>query len=881
MEIYKIKNLNFSYPESNANVLENINLSVKSGEFITLCGKSGCGKTTLLRLLKPSIAPSGTLSGEISFCENPLNALDERKQASDIGFVMQNPDNQIVTDKVWHELSFGLESLGLSTPEIRTKISEMASFFGIHNWFYKKTSELSGGQKQLLNLASTMVMKPKILILDEPTSQLDPVAASDFLNTLKKINEELGTTVILADHRLEEAFAMSQRVIVMDEGKIISDTTPKETGKILKELKHDMYNALPVPMRVFAELEKDGDYPVSIREGRDFIQKYSETSALNRNLIPSEKKVSKEEISIEIKDIYFRYERELPDVIKGLNLTVYKGEFFAILGGNGTGKTTALSLVAGINSPQRGSIFIKGRNISSISNLYDGIIGFLPQNPQILFAKKTVWLDLYDITDKSLANEQREEKVQSIANLCRIEKLLYSHPYDLSGGEQQRVALAMVLLKQPEILLLDEPTKGMDAHFKKIFADILKDLQGAGVTILAVSHDIEFCAEFAQRCALFFDGSITSSGTPREFFSGNTFYTTAAGKMAGDLIYRAITADDIIIAAGIEKEPVKERKAYTYELKAKASEKPDKPRLTFKKIVLGIIFALLFAAAFVLKSSYVENYTPLSYILQGASIIFAAVSLICFFPQKEFKTNNLQVQKEKRKLSKRTLAVTVFILIIIPLTIFFGIYYLGDRKYYFISLAIIFETLFPFCMIFEKRKPEAREIVIISVLCAIGVAGRTAFFMIPEFKPVAALVIISGICFGGESGFLIGAVTAFVSNFFFGQGPWTPWQMFAFGMVGFLAGILFKKGFLLKTRLSLSVAGFLLTLIVYGGIMNPASVLMMSTFPSWDMIKASFIMGLPIDLIHSLSTAFFLWFISEPMIEKLERIKIKYGLIEI
>lgn len=880
MEIYEIRNLSFSYTESTAKVLENINFSIKSGEFITLCGKSGCGKTTLLRLLKPSIAPSGTLQGEILFCGKPLDTLDDRKQAGEIGFVMQNPDNQIVTDKVWHELAFGLESLGLSTQEIRTKVAEMASFFGIHNWFYKKTDELSGGQKQLLNLASVMVMQPKILILDEPTSQLDPVAASEFLNTLKKINEELGTTVILADHRLEDAFAMSDRVIVMDEGKIISDGTPKETGKVLKALNHDMYMALPVPMRVFGELGKDGEYPVSLREGRDFLLRYSESSVLDKSLIPSYDEPSKGEPVIEIKDVYFRYEKDLPDVIKGLDLTVHKGEFFAILGGNGTGKTTALSLAAGISSPQRGRIYIKGKDISSISDLYDGLIGFLPQNPQLLFAKKTVYLDLYDITDKSFSKEERDEKVRSIASLCRIENLLDAHPYDLSGGEQQRAALAMVLLRQPEILLLDEPTKGMDAHFKKIFADILIDLQEAGVTVLAVSHDIEFCAEFAQQCALFFDGRITSSGSPREFFCGNTFYTTAANRMSRDLLDGVISVNDIILSAGIKKGSEKERKAYIYDVKKDIPKKNSKPQLTLGRIISGILLALCFAIAFTLRSNYIENYTALSYILQGMSIIFAAASLICFFPQKELRTVDLQTEKNKRRLSKRTLSVTALVLIVIPLTIFFGIYYLGDRKYYFISLAIIFETLFPFCMIFEKRKPQARELVIISVLCALCVAGRTAFFMIPEFKPVAALVIISGICFGGETGFLIGAVTAFVSNFFFGQGPWTPWQMFAFGMVGFLAGVLFRKGFLLKTKLSLSLAGFLLTLIVYGGIMNPASVLMMTSTPTWDMIKASFIMGFPIDLVHSLSSAFFLWFISEPMIEKLERIKIKYGLID-
>ena len=231
MECFKVCDLSFAYPARESKALENINFTVNQGEFVLLCGKSGCGKTTLLRLLKSSLSPFGDISGNIYFGEKLLQDCDVKEQAAGIGFVMQNPDNQIVTDKVWHELSFGLESLGYKQNEIRTRVSEMASFFGIQNWFYKNVAELSGGQKQLLNLASVMVMEPSVLILDEPTSQLDPISASEFLKTLEKINRELGTTVILTEHRLEDAFPMADRVIVMDEGKIIADDKPNEVGK--------------------------------------------------------------------------------------------------------------------------------------------------------------------------------------------------------------------------------------------------------------------------------------------------------------------------------------------------------------------------------------------------------------------------------------------------------------------------------------------------------------------------------------------------------------------------------------------------------------------------------------------------------------------------
>jgi energy-coupling factor transport system ATP-binding protein len=220
------------------------------------------------------------------------------------------------------------------------------------------------------------------------------------------------------------------------------------------------------------------------------------------------------------------------------------------------------------------------------------------------------------------------------------------------------------------------------------------------------------------------------------------------------------------------------------------------------------------------------------------------------------------------------------ILLAIPITIYIGIYYFGDRKYYFISLLILLETMLPFVLIFEGRKPQARELIIISVLCALGVAGRAAFFMLPEFKPIAAMVIIAGVAFGGEAGFLVGSLTMLVSNIMFGQGPWTPWQMFAMGMIGFLAGVLFRKGFLRPNRLTLCMFGGLSALIIYGGLMNPAAVLMFYDNPTWPMFLSAYLLGFPFDLVHASATVIFLWLIAQPMLEKLDRIKVKYGLIE-
>lgn len=816
MESFKIEKLSFTYPNRYDKALKNINLTVDQGEFVLLCGMSGCGKTTLLRLLKPSLSPHGELDGKIDFFGKPLSDYGTREEAGKIGFVMQNPDNQIVTDKVWHELAFGLESLGTKTPEIRAKVSEMASFFGIEGWFHKNVTELSGGQKQLLNLASVMVMNPSVLILDEPTSQLDPIAAQEFLQTVKKINRELGTTVILAEHRLEDAFSLADKVIVMDSGEIIINDEPKKVGEALKRKKHTMMLALPTPVRVYGSVDNNLSCPLTVAEGRCWLMEYVKENEITPEVIPSENiKTDDRGITVEIKDGWFRYEKNSPDVLKNFNLTAKKGELLAVLGGNGTGKTTALSVISGLLKPYRGEVLIKGQNISGIKNLYNGLIGYLPQNPQTVFVKNTVRLDLEDMLSEDIAIE----KVQKVAELCGIESILDFHPYDLSGGEQQRAALAKMLLKEPEILLLDEPTKGMDAHFKIEFAGILEDLKKKGTTIIMVSHDIEFCAEFADNCALVFDGNITSEGTPREFFSGKNFYTTSANRMARICIPDAVLCDDIIKALGGKTEVLQAKKRKT------DSEKPN------------------------IKSN-----------------------------------DNREVQKPtgiKKKMSLKSLLSFMVLLLLVPVTLFFGLKFFGGRKYYFTSLLIILETILAFSFSFESRKPKAREIVLISVLCAIATAGRTAFLWIPQFKPVVAFVIIAGVCFGGETGFLVGSVTGLVSNFFFGQGPWTPWQMFSFGIIGFLAGILFNKGVIEKGKIPLCIFGFLATFFIYGGIMNPSSLLMVQANPTLEMILANYAAGAPLDFVHAISTVFFLYFISQPMIEKFERVKVKYGLLNI
>ena len=557
MAQFEIKNLSFTYPGSDRKVLDGISFNIEAGQYITLCGRSGSGKTTLLQHLKTVLTPHGTMEGEILFDGRPLGEVGEREQAQRIGYVMQNPDDQIVTDKVWHELAFGLESLGEDQKVIRTRVAEMASYFGIQGWFHRDVSELSGGQKQLLNLASVMAMQPDILILDEPTSQLDPIAATDFLNTIRKINLELGMTILITEHRLEDIFHASDLVVVLENGRLLTMDTPKNVGAFLKKDNNAMFAALPSPVRIYygvndipgdgsdaADVYRPEDCPLTVREGRSWLSEYFEDKLPKVTKIDeSESELEVEDPVLYLKEVWYRYEKDAPDVLKGVSLALADREIFAVVGGNGTGKSTLLKAVCNICRPYRGKVYLYGKKTGDYKDrdLFKGNLAMLPQDPKSLFVKKTVREELEEMcTDKA------DPRIVDIAALCEVDQLLDSHPYDLSGGEQQRTALAKVLLTDPKVLLLDEPTKGMDNYFKERFSRIIYDLKERGVSILMVSHDVEFCARYADRVGMFFDGSLMSVNSPRQFFSQNSFYTTAANRMSRHIFENAITNEDVV-----------------------------------------------------------------------------------------------------------------------------------------------------------------------------------------------------------------------------------------------------------------------------------------------------------------------------------------------
>ena len=853
--ILSVKDLRFTYSGQEKPALDGVTLEVRRGDFLALFGRSGSGKSTLLRCLKPSLTPAGNMSGEIIFDGEPITEMPHSDETAKIGFLLQDPENQIVTDKVWHELAFGPESLGIPTDEIRRRVAETASFFGIGGWFHSDTSALSGGQKQLLSLAAVMVMRPEILILDEPTSRLDPIAANELFSALVRVNRELGTTVIMTEHRLDEALTAATMAVVIDDGKILAEGTPADVARKIADGDigsgtRALRAALPAYMRI-----GEG----SVRAARELVGGLASENRLFT--LPEKKERARGDVVLSAENISFAYgDRQ---VVRDLTLEIRRGEITALVGGNGSGKTTTLRLLAGIIQPQCGFVTKKAKT------------AMLPQEPRALFTKNTLRDELAGISGD-------EDKLAETIHICGLGGLLDRHPYDLSGGETQRAGIAMLLLTGADILLLDEPTKGTDAGFRDEFGRLLVRLADDGKAILIVSHDLEFCAETADRCAMLFDGGIVSEGAPWEFFGNSEYYTTTACRIAHGYS-PAVTADELVFACRGES-PEEDTDILPEDTPERTAEVSvgrfnEKPGISLQRKVIAVISAIIS----IVIVFFAVKQTDLGSVLDGGTTgqLISAASLAVSLTVLAFALGGGRdrfAAVPARRHSKRSLVLAgISVALVLP-TLILGGMFLDDRKYYFISLAVLIEVMAAFFILFEGRRPKSREIAVMAVICALAVAGRAAFFMLPQFKPVAALVIIAGMTLGGGSGFIVGAVTMLVSNMLFSQGPWTPWQMFAMGLVGLIAGGL--SGFLRGGKGRLCVFGALVTIVVYGGLMNLSSALIWAREPDIRVILTYFVTGFPMDCVHAAATALFLWFGAEPMCEKLDRLRVRYGLFE-
>ncbi|MEE8675127.1 ABC transporter ATP-binding protein [Tractidigestivibacter scatoligenes] len=473
MNALELGDVSFSYPATDtepspAPVLEHVSLAVPEGAFALLTGSTGSGKSTLLRLAKPEVSPTGTLVGHVLAFGKEVCEFSPVESAQTVGLVFQSPDSQIVCDTVWHEMAFGLENLGTPVPEMRRRVAETCMFFGMEPWFRRQTASLSGGQRQMLALAATLAMRPRLLLLDEPTSMLDPVAEKDFLAMLFRANRELGVTVVVATHAPEPMRDVATCAFRVEQGRV-------------REL--SLNEAIAACAFRPEAVKRATGKPA----------------------------VSHSKPALSLRDTWFRYERNSDWVLRGLDLAAPEGEVTAIVGGNGSGKTTLLQLACGVLAPQRGRL----------SRPHAASQAYLPQSPRAILSAQTVREELM-LWSKGAG--YGEAQVTAMMERLGLTGVAARNPLDLSGGQQQLVAFAKLLLTQPDLLILDEPTKGLDAAARAKLACLVQELRQEGRSVLLATHDLAFVSAVADSVSLLFDGAVTCTERPDEFLAGSWLY---------------------------------------------------------------------------------------------------------------------------------------------------------------------------------------------------------------------------------------------------------------------------------------------------------------------------------------------------------------------
>ena len=524
----EVRGLSFAYPGAEAPVLEGLDWRVSQGAFALLVGGTGSGKSTLLSLLKPEIAPAGTRSGELRVLGEPVADMDVRASAERVGYVFQDPENQIVCETVWHEMAFGLENLGVSRDEMRRRVAETSYFFGLEDWLHRDTDALSGGRKQLLSLAAVLALRPRVLLLDEPTSQLDPVAEKNFLHALFRVNRELGCTVVVATHQPRPMLEYATCAYRIEGGRVrevadIASLGHREelfSGEVpgwggSRRAKNGIFSSVSGQLGSLDPREGAPGAKKGLKSGKSAefeaqIQPQDDSGAPSR--AGGRRILSKMhgESATTLSEGWFRYDRVSGWVLRGLDVTFSAGAVHAIVGGNGCGKSTMLSVLAKTAKLQRGRM-VRGAASAAL----------LPQNPKALLVAETVHDELMEWASTCGYDE---DAVQERAAQLGLDGLDARHPYDLSGGQRQLLALAKLLLIGPELLLLDEPTKGLDLTSRRIIARALRDHAKAGGTVIMATHDLDFAEQVADDIAMMFDGEIACMEPPTDFFADNVFY---------------------------------------------------------------------------------------------------------------------------------------------------------------------------------------------------------------------------------------------------------------------------------------------------------------------------------------------------------------------
>ena len=542
MEILNVENMSFRYGGNGKKTLYNINLNIREGEFVVLCGHSGSGKTTLLRLLKKEIAPYGELEGEI-YCEGKKQTeLSGTESMKFSGYVMQNPETQIITDTVRYELAFALENMGCGRDEVNRKTAEICNIFGISEWIDKKTYNLSGGQKQLLNLASVMITEPKVLLLDEPGAYLDPKSRINFYDTVKRLNRESGVTVIIAEHHLEGLLETADKLGIMESGRL---TDFGEVRQVLERCDAgNVIQGFPAFVRIWKGLGSRGKCPLSVPEARNGLMSDIKRTEVNKEVL---KEPKRETTVLAAEHIYFRYEKNQPDILTDLSLKLNQGEVFCLVGGNASGKSTLLRVLSDIKKPYSGKVIFKNKNIRSYgSSIHKQGITLLPQNPLHAFICDRISDDYTQVCrSMGYTDDCAAELTEKLTAETGTKELVDKNPNDLSGGELQKCALCKALLTKPKVLLLDEPDKGIDACAKKQITELLRKTAENGTAVLVVTHDLEFASEVADKCGILFGGRIEGESEVGDFFLSGRLFTTETVKTARGIVSGAYRAEQV------------------------------------------------------------------------------------------------------------------------------------------------------------------------------------------------------------------------------------------------------------------------------------------------------------------------------------------------
>ena len=529
MGFLEVENLTYYYPDKDDYSLKNINLSVSEGEFLFLAGSSGCGKSTLLKAMAGLVPEfyGGTIGGSVSYLGRPLQGWDRRQLARHIGSIFQDPEQQIVMTTVENELAFGLENLGVSRGQMRRRVAEVISLFDLGPYRQEKTVNLSGGLKQKVALGAVLAMHPRLLLLDEPTSQLDPVAAQDILNYVQRLNAEWGLTVVLVEQRIDRCFHLADRIVIMEEGEIKLEDSPRSFG----ENPGNYLHFLPPVSRVFAA-SGFKEIPLTVKEGRKILKGLVEDDidvSLKEDERSSPGKDVKETPILGVKGLYYGYPgRDF--TLRDISFNLYPGQITAVMGENGAGKSTLLKLMCGLYKPARGRLRLRGEDVTGkpVEELAMDI-GLLTQDPNDYLLSDTVMDELeYGLKKRDISDLSPAKKL--LAKL-HLQNLKNANPRDLSGGEKQRVALGTVLATEPSVLLLDEPTRGVDVQLKNDLVSLLQKLVSENISVMMVTHDIEFAALLAHRIMILSGGSVVALGDRNKVLADSLYYAPQVGRL--------------------------------------------------------------------------------------------------------------------------------------------------------------------------------------------------------------------------------------------------------------------------------------------------------------------------------------------------------------